>query len=152
MSVLPVSDSTNSCSVSTSSVSTSRFRSCPPSRFRSRPTNRFRSRPPSRFQSRSLPFNGYESGQPVSKRASQLQNGLGCESGLNIYTQYVFDSKDVTFCTGFGKCLYKGLPLMFEERLDRDNRHVSIVSQLISLILWLTRSVLCAFQTAYMHC
>ena len=66
VSVQPVSESTNYCPVSTSSVSTSRFRSRPPSPFRSRPPSPFRSGP--------LPFTGYESGQPVSKLASRLRN------------------------------------------------------------------------------
>ena len=73
VSVQPVSESTNYCPVSASSMSTSRFRS----------------RPPSRFQSGPLPFTGYESGRPVLKLASRLRNGPGWESGLNIYITYV---------------------------------------------------------------
>ena len=38
------------------------------------------------FEVGHLPFAGHESGQLVSKQAGQLQNGLGCESGQNIYT------------------------------------------------------------------
>ena len=77
VSIQPVLESTNYCPVNTSSMSTSRIRNLPPSPFQNHPPSPFRSGP--------LPFTGYESGQPVLKLASWLRNGLGCESGLNMY-------------------------------------------------------------------
>ena len=99
MSVQPVSESTNYCPVRTSSVFTSKFRSCLPfpSRFQSCPSSWFWSYPPfpSRFRSGPLLFTGYELGQPVLKQASRLRNRpAGFDMGWVVnqaltYTVYV---------------------------------------------------------------
>ena len=75
LSVQPVSELSNYCPVSSSSVSTSRFRSRPPSLFRSRP--------PSRFEAVHLA--GFEVGHylaPVMNQVSPLQSWpAGFETG-----------------------------------------------------------------------
>ena len=97
VSVRPASfELTNYCPVSTSSVSTSRYRSRPPSPFRSRPSSLFRSGP--------LPFTSYESGQPISKPASRLRNQLaGFETGwvANQALTYICSRCRVVFLSFF---------------------------------------------------